>query len=246
MSQSFKNKIFKQIRLSPVFLFLGFIFLSCSKDEPVELEFSEHQETVISYFKEIALGFEFGNASKITRKWKTNMQIFVGGEKNQSLMNELNAIITEINDLASDGFTMSITQDSLNSNYYIFFGSSTDYGKLFPSSASLAESNWGLFNVYWNSNQQLNRGRMYVDIVRADLTEQKHLLREELTQSLGLARDSNRFSDSIFQQSWTRTNEYAEIDKDLIRLLYHQEMKVGLNETAVDPVLRKLVKDIPI
>ena len=41
---------------------------------------------------------------------------------------------------------------------------------------------------------------MYVDIVRADMNEQKHLLREELTQSLGLARDSQSILEyfSIF------------------------------------------------
>ena len=82
---------------------------------------------------------------------------------------------------------------------------------------------------------------MYVDISRANLTEQKHLLREELTQSLGLAIDSQEYLESIFQSSWTTTNEYAEIDRDLIRLLYHPDMEVGLNENQVDQVLREIL-----
>ena len=82
---------------------------------------------------------------------------------------------------------------------------------------------------------------MYVDIVRADMNEQKHLLREELTQSLGLARDSQKYTESIFQSSWTITNEYAEIDKDLIRLLYHPDMKIGLRENQVHDVLRQIL-----
>ena len=83
---------------------------------------------------------------------------------------------------------------------------------------------------------------MYVDINRASLLEQKHLLREELTQSLGLARDSELYSESIFQQSFsTKTTEYAPIDRDLVRLLYHPKMKVGLDRDQVDKLLREIL-----
>lgn len=68
------------------------------------------------------------------------------------------------------------------------------------------------------------------------------MLREELTQSLGLARDSNLYPESIFQQSFsTKTTDYAPIDRDLIRLLYHPEMKVGLNRDEVDNLLRDIL-----
>lgn len=83
---------------------------------------------------------------------------------------------------------------------------------------------------------------MYVDIFRANETEQKHLLREELTQSLGLGKDSPWYSDSIFQQTFsTKTTEYAEIDKELIRLLYHPDMAIGLNKVQVDVVLTDIL-----
>ena len=55
---------------------------SCAKDEEdifSEPELSEYEINVIDYFKEIALGFEFGNASNITRKWNSDLRIFVGG-----------------------------------------------------------------------------------------------------------------------------------------------------------------------
>ena len=49
--------------------------------------------------------------------------------------------------------------------------------------------------------------------------ERSHLIREEITQSLGLFRDSWRYPDSIFYQGWTATGEYASIDGPTIRLL---------------------------
>jgi hypothetical protein len=82
---------------------------------------------------------------------------------------------------------------------------------------------------------------MYVDIFRANEQAQWHLLREELTQSLGLAQDSERYLNSIFQINWTIISSYSQIDKDIIRLLYHPNMKVGLNENEVDLLLRPIL-----
>ena len=67
------------------------------------------------------------------------------------------------------------------------------------------------------------------------------MLREELTQSLGLAKDSNRYPDSIFQASWTATTEYSDIDKDVVRLLYHPAMQTGLERSKCVEVLREII-----
>ena len=67
-----------------------------------------------------------------------------------------------------------------------------------------------------------NSGKMYVDLVRnGDVESYKHLLREELTQSLGLFNDSWDYPESIFYQAWTTTTEYAPIDSELIDMLYN-------------------------
>ena len=54
-----------------LYFFILIIFLSsCDTDEDIIApKLDEYDLEVISYFKEIALGFEFGSASKITRKW---------------------------------------------------------------------------------------------------------------------------------------------------------------------------------
>jgi hypothetical protein len=63
---------------------------------------------------------------------------------------------------------------------------------------------------------------MYVDIERTKSRDaQRHLLREELTQSLGLINDTYDYPESIFYQGWTETTEYAPIDRELIQMLYN-------------------------
>lgn len=225
-------------------LFIVILISSCSKDDDdilPEFILSEYEIDVIDYFKDIALGFEFGNTSNITRKWNSEMKVFIGGEPSFELLAEFEKIRTEINELKTDGFNVTVVDDSLQSNYYIFFGSGTKYAEMFPDEANLVNSNWGLFYLLWNGQNQFYSGHMYVDIIRANSIEQKHLLREEFTQSLGFARDSQLYMESIFQSDWTTTIEYAPIDQDLIRLLYHPEMSVGLNELEVDNALREIL-----
>ena len=55
---------------------------------------TSHDLNVIEYFCEIALGLEFGGASEVTRKWNSEMRIFVGGDTTAALLDELNIIAT--------------------------------------------------------------------------------------------------------------------------------------------------------
>ena len=225
------------------FLAISIFISACSDDdETISPELDAYNLSVVNYFKEVALGFEFGNASEVTRRWSGNMKIFIGGNPTSELLLELDKIVSEINDLSTTGFMIGSVSDTLQSNFYIYFGSGDSYASLFPSQSTLVTSNFGLFSVFWNGSNELIRGYMYVDVFRANQTEQRHLLREELTQSLGLAKDSPLFAESIFQKSFsTKTTEYAQIDRDLIRLLYHPEMEIGLNENQVDVVLTDIL-----
>ena len=167
-----KNRLL--LLLVPIAMFSG------SKDDEEEVlpepALSEYELDVIDYFKDIALGFEFGSASNITRKWNSEMRIFIGGEPNAELLNELEVIRTELNQLVTDGFSISMVSDSLEANYYMFFGTGAQYADLFPNQSGLVDANWGLFSVAWNGQNQITSGQMYVDIVRADMLGQRHLL----------------------------------------------------------------------
>jgi hypothetical protein len=235
-------------RLAVGLLFIQIVFLSSCSEKEKEDNLNEYQQTVIEYFKDVALGFELGSSPKVTRKWNTDMRIFVGGVPSAEMQEELHRIITELNSLTiEDGFSISITQDTLQANSYVFFGSGEDFGKRVAWAADHVAANWGLFYINYDGNDHITASFVYVDIFRAtDVNVRKHLLREELTQSLGMARDSEKFPESIFQSSWTLTTEYAEIDRDVIRLLYNPAMTTGLDESEVEPVLKELVNSLNI
>lgn len=218
---------------------------SCSDPEVKPDQLTAYQREVIDYFVDVTLGFEFGGASHVTRKWKTPVNIFIGGDKTDEMLLELDRIIAELEELTS--LSITITQDTLQSNFYVYLGTAAGFVQRIPFAQQHVASNWGLFYVYFNGSNEIYSAVMYVDTQRTtQANARKHLLREEFTQALGLARDSNKYPQSIFFQQWSTTTEYAPIDRDIVRLLYHPTVTTGMNETAVRNLLKNLVKELEI
>ena len=231
--------------------FFGMILLlvSCTEDDvdiATELELSPSQLEAISYFKEVALGFENGNSSEITRKWGAAMNVFVGGNPSSANTLTLQQAVTDINQLATDGFSIEIVNDSLLANCYLFFGSGLDFADIFPEEENNVNANTtGFFSVWWNNNI-LNEARIVINPNLLSPTQQRSVILEEITQSTGLTNDSPLQPNSIFYETADNpgyTPEYADIDRELIRLLYHPKMTVGLDENQVDGVLRDILSN---
>jgi len=196
---------------------------------------------LIDYFKMIALGSEYGDQFQISKKWVDPMKIFVDGNPQQNHIDELVKIIEEINRYATDGFYMEIVHRSELANYHIFFGSGIDYIDLYQAIPELVISNNGLFTVYSNQKFQITHGHMYVNLSVLSIEEQLHILREELTQSLGLANDIKYYFESIFYDQPSRIRTYSDQDIEVIRLLYHPKLIAGLHESNVQSVLESIL-----
>jgi hypothetical protein len=170
------------------------------------------------YFNKIAKSSEYNGSCEISR-WTSDMKIYVKGDKPDYLMDELNRVVSELNEII-DPIDIVLVDNEDESNYQILFGSEQEYNNFKPGSKEHTPNNWGLFII--NSGKEIRRGTMYVDIYRCESIEgQKHLLREELTQSLGLTNDTFDYPESIFYQKWSETTEYAPIDRVLIDMLYN-------------------------
>ena len=184
-------------------------------DPSTDERFSEEAR---NYFHEIAKKSEYHGDKNIAR-WKSDMKIYVMGQKPDYLMVELDRIVYELNELINP-IEIEIVDSEEGSNFVIVMDSKEVYNDFDPYSREYTDHNWGMFIT--SGGEELTSGSMYVDVVRCKSEEgQKHLLREELTQSLGLGNDSYDFPESIFYQKWTTTTEYAPIDRELIQMLYN-------------------------
>jgi len=161
---------------------------------------------------------EFSGKMEKPFKWTKDMKIYVDKTDQNYLVDELNRIVNELN-LLIDPIQIKVVNSKDQANYFIYFGYYKDFEKKYNVvNSNLLESNWGFFEIYPN-----NTGIMYVDVIRTkEIEAQKHLLREELTQSLGLLNDSWKYPQSIFYQGWTTTTEYSSIDKEIIKMLYNE------------------------
>ena len=178
---------------------------------------SDHSPEAKAYFREIALGNEFSNkVSSTPYRWTKNMKIYCYGLCSPMMMNELDRIVKELNDIINP-ITISVVSKRSEANFIIYLGSAQSFARNHPDiHADRLKNNWGYFQIY------NNEGLMYVDVIRTKEEDaQKHLLREELTQSLGLCNDSYMYDNSIFYQGWTTTTEYDPIDRELIDMLYN-------------------------
>jgi len=191
------------------------------------------------YLLEITFGNEFGATYSSVRKWEDDIKIYVPITRYRELNEELDRIITELNGL-NGAISISRVDSLSESNYVVFFGKPDSYVSEYePNARDRVEANYGLFWVYWNANYEIYRGSLYVDVFRAtDPACRNHLLREELTQSLGLMNDSNRYSDSIFYGSWTCTTEYSELDREVIETFQSAVIDAGMDRQEVIDALR--------
>ena len=183
------------------------------------------QDSINDYYEEITSGSEFrsalGSDSKTKFKFQKDVKIYVFGEKNDTLMSELNKIIAELNDLI-ETVNIEIVSDSTKSNIDIYFGS----GEYFRSQRSekfihnLSKIAQG-FVVTYPYYEILNGSLVFVNTeVIENMTRKKHVLREELTQAFGFCNDSYKYPSSIFYERYSRVTEYSELDKMIIMKHY--------------------------
>ena len=184
------------------------------------------QDSINDYYEEITSGSELsselGRDSKTKFKFQKDVKIYVFGEKNDTLMLELNKIITELNDLI-ETVNIEIVSDSTKSNINIYFGS----GEYFRSQRSekfihnLSKIAQG-FVVTYPYYDILNGSLVFVNTEVIDnMTHKKHVLREELTQAFGFCNDSYKYPSSIFYERYCNVTEYSELDKEIIRKHYN-------------------------
>lgn len=227
-------------------------FFSCTNEEEnpaagsqeYELLFlpNRSKDAVLRHFLNVALGTEYGDSFQVTQKWTSEMNIFIGGTSNDELLLELNLIKEEINTYVTDGFSMNIVNDSLQSNFYLFFGPPDDYVELFPEQGIIIDdNNNGLFHINKNNNFEIISGHMFVNIDITNSERKKHILREELTQSLGLSNDVLFNRNSIFYYDISSLTSYHGIDIEIIRLLYHPNMRSGLNSDMAEFSCRSIL-----
>lgn len=175
-----------------------------------------HSPEVIKYFNEITLGSEFGEGRKNPYRWTTDVKIFVQGRKHGYLMEELNDVVSDLNSIIKT-INIEVVSNPKDANLFLFLGSRSQFLSAHPDISNLPDC-LGFFCTYYNE------AKTFVDLDgTSGRTEfQRHILREEITQSLGLFNDSETYDNSIFYDGYNGVTEYSQIDREIIDMLYNE------------------------
>ena len=184
----------------------------------------------LAYFYEIAFGVEYGRRDTVLHKWTGDVRIKVIGSPTDADLVTLDQVISELNGLIGG---ISLETAEPETNVEIHFAPESQFRGIEPNYVPV---NYGFFWV-WTEDDAIVKSRVLISTNGISQKERSHLIREELTQSLGLPQDSTRYPDSIFQSDWTETVQFSPVDRAAIRLLYDPGLKPGMTRRQVENVL---------
>ena len=150
------------------------------------------------------------------------MRIQVFGDPTRRDLTVLGNVIEDINSLIGPVQLSLVDSDP---NLEIHFVPESEFATILPEYVPL---NLGYIYIWWDDLGAITEGVMLISTTGITADERAHLIREELTQSLGLLADSLRYEDSIFYQEWTTTNRYTPLDRAVIEMLYQPLLLPGI------------------
>ena len=145
-------------------------------------------------------------------------------------------MVAELNQLSSRPRILILTEDSARINVEVHFVPASSFSGIL---SQYVPGNRGFFWIMWNGRNEIVSATVLIDNSTAiSQSFRNHLIREEITQILGLGRDSPRFPGSIFfDQGLPAPTEYLDIDRTIIRIHMLAEVQAGMTEQQVRGVL---------
>ena len=174
--------------MKTIFIAFTFLIIGCS----LQSNLNNFTQEEIEYFTEIALGAEFGDEIPVIKKWTENVRIKIEGEPTEEDRQTINKIVNDLNELMVG---IKIKLVNKNENLTITFSPESDLASIDPN---YIPTNYGFFWALWHDdNFVIYDASILVSSAYITQLERSHLIREELTQSLGLMNDSNKYKKII-------------------------------------------------
>lgn len=177
----------------------------------------------IDYFKEVAFGSEFGKQTNAIRKWQQPIRLEIKGTPTKDDRSTLDQVIKELRELSGQ----EITIVPADGNAEIHFVKPSQFKRIEPNYQPL---NSGFAWVWWNDRFEITRARILISATIGQ-AERDSVIREELTQSLGLLADSERYPDSIFYQGYNQVAQFSAQDAAVIKMLRY--VKPGMRKQEI-------------
>jgi len=229
------------------------VFASCDSSPQAPQRYSESE---IAYFDEVLFGnLKTAGQEPELSKWTASPTIIVVNAPGGILSGLVQPVVTDLNQILDGRLTLRTEWRSREEGcgmprartVCLRYVSPEEYKRQAPV---LFRTGFGFFILRRTLSGELFDGDIYiaVDSSRAGTVPEAiayrqllmHATREEITQTMGPTRDSNRFPRSIFYDPPSTVTEYATIDRVIIDMLYRPEIEPGMTRTEALAVLRTI------
>jgi hypothetical protein len=182
---------------------------------------TQNQQEIQDYFNEVAYGSDelSGPQKQKITKWDKDVKIFVDGHYTSQDLVTIKILLTELNELIAP-LKMTIVKNKSESNSIVYFGDFNTFNARHLNNSNAHVDCNGYCLIYgFDENTIITETKIFIRTGTSTL-DKKHAIIEEITQSLGLARDSWKYPESIFYEGYTTTQQLSKLDRELIKMLY--------------------------
>ncbi len=228
---------------------IGFLSVIITFNTHANIQSWQNINFISQSFYEVALGSEYAKGNYQVRKWVKPIKIYVQHNVGDAqLQNQL--IDAHLNHLTNiTGLNIQRVNQMRKANIKFFFTDQKNLKKLSDKYSGVAVSRVNtqktcIANIKLNSKSEVSSAQIYIPV---DFAYRNGSLVgcivEELTQVLGLPRDSEKVFPSIFNDK--STNQLLTgLDETLIRILYNPRIKAGMSKKSLSRVLSPIIKQL--
>lgn len=173
----------------------------------------------------IAIGAEYGDARAMVTRWHGDITVGAAGDLREEDRAALEGVIAELGVLIAP---QRIRMVESGADMLVQFAPVDEFPQLHPN---YAPGNYGFFWMHWDQ-AGITDADVLISTTGLTRRETTHLIREEVTQALGMANDLEDEADSIFYAPWTDTQTYSASDTRVIRALYCVDVAHGMSVDA--------------
>lgn len=193
-------------------------------------------EDVILYFNEVVLDAEITNSGdpSVVQKWSCPIRCILIGDYTETDLAVLTKFTQWLNTI--EGFPgICQTEEMTEANLRIHFCEQEEMIQI------LGDHFWGMDAgvTFWYEDNEIYDATI---CYRTDLDQElrNSVILEEIYNGLGPVQDTDLRLDSIIYSGFSQPQALTQIDELLLKLLYHPDIRCGMNTAECEEIIRSL------
>ncbi|WP_144804632.1 hypothetical protein [Maribacter sp. MAR_2009_72] len=202
-------------------------------DEYMLLE--QEQKNTIDYFMYLTLWQSPTHTPlENSSRWQTPMNIYLDGSISTSAKADIENVLEEFNIIFEESsFSLSLVSTEESANAHLYLGETSELENLWADMYEIVHGKtYSGYAMTANNSSVLSNSRIWVS------TTSSILLKHELGHALGFGHSDKCESENSFMCSnISQEHDFLELEKEILKLAYSNEMPEGLTEIEIKTYL---------